>query len=185
MTRLLDFQIAATAYSAATLKEAQGLGSKTVDEWSLLDIVGHLAMVNVMCTRSSQGLGPETLPALDVIIGDDADAAFASTTSLFVATFAALGDVDLVCPTPVGPYPAWVVQTQGSLEHLIHACDVAAAFELAPPSDELVADAATRILAQPALYDTFRAMGMYKTSLAVDPDASAFARLRACLGRTV
>jgi hypothetical protein len=180
---LLDFQIGATSYSATTIKLAAAAPDQPIGDWSLSDLIGHLCVVNVMCLRSTQGHGPDTLPPSETIIGPNPGESFTQTTAAFISSFESLDHLDRICPTPVGPYPAWVVQTQGSLEHLIHAGDVAARYNLAGPSDDLVADAATRILAQPDLYATFRSMGMYEPPHAVDPNSDAFFRLRAHLGR--
>jgi hypothetical protein len=183
--KLSEFQTACTTFSKEAITKAAAMPSCSVGEWSLPDLSGHLVMVNIMCSRSLEGFGPETLPDPAEAIGSDVFATLSGTSTMFCSTFAAASDVNKICPTPVGPYPAYVVQTQGSLEHLIHGIDVAIAYELPlNVGDDVIADAATRILASAALYDQFRSMGMYSEPTAAAPDASAAVRLLAYLGRS-
>jgi uncharacterized protein (TIGR03086 family) len=182
--KLNDFQSACIAFSRTCITQAQTRPEAKIGEWSLNDLTTHLVMVNLMCAGSLAGRGPETLPAPEDVVGKDLGAAFARTTSDFLQAFATAADVTIECPTPVGPFPAWVVQTQGSLEHLVHACDLAHELGLAiTPADDVVADAATRILQNTALYDTFRSMGMYGAPASAEPDASSLQRLLSYLGR--
>jgi uncharacterized protein (TIGR03086 family) len=182
---LNDFQTQAVLFAKSCIDEAVAKGTNTmIGDWSMTDLVGHLCMVNVMCASSLAGHGPELLPPSEEVVGQDPFAALAKTSTEFVTSFAAASDKSITCPTPVGPFPAWVVQTQGSMEHLIHACDVIHSFGLprAVP-DSLVAEGSTRILINTALYDKFRSMGMYAAPVAVAPDASSLTRMLAYLGR--
>ncbi len=181
--RLYGFQTSCTQYSATAIAAAFTVDGFAVGEWDASALATHLVMVNVMCARALDGHGPGSLPSPESIIGDDVAGALESTTGVFLSSFGSAADVNLICPTPVGAYPAWVVQTQGSLEHLIPACDITTQLSLPPPESEIIAEAATRILANTALYDQFRTMGMYAPPTIADPDASALERLRRYLGR--
>jgi uncharacterized protein (TIGR03086 family) len=164
--------------------EARAASVLRVGDWSIDELLTHLVMVNTMCARSLAGFGPETLPPAEEVVGSDAFQAFQRTTTVFIDAFVAAADKSVICPTPVGPHPAFVVQTQGSMEHLVHACDLAQAISSTTrPTDDIVADAATRVLRDTALYDTFRSMGMYATAVDPGPDSSSLERLLGYLGR--
>jgi uncharacterized protein (TIGR03086 family) len=182
---LNSFQQSCVQFSAQCVAATHQAASTTdIGGWSVNDLTGHLVMVNLMCANSLQGKGPETLPPLEDVVGTSLSDAFSRTSSEFVLTFANAADINRDCPTPVGIFPAWVVQTQGSLEHLIHGVDLSRAAGLGLiPSEEIVADAATRILQNTSLYDTFRSMGMYTAPLVAAPNASALDRLLGYLGR--
>ncbi len=180
---ILDFQSESIRYRETVFAQAEDKGATHLGQSTVADLASHLVMVNVMCARSLDGHGPETLPSAESLIGNDVRNALKETTNVFLSSFSQAADLQKICPTPVGLFPAWVVQTQGSLEHLIHACDIAVALQIDGPSDALVADATTRILSNTTLFDTFRSMDMYKAPTEVSPNATALKRLLAYLGR--
>jgi hypothetical protein len=185
--KLDDFQHACIVFAQHCVAQARLQPShetQSIGEWSFEELVTHLVMVNMMCSSSLEGKGPETLPPAQDVIGDNLYDALKRTTEMFTATFALAVDKAKPCPTPIGEYPAWVVQTQGSLEHLIHACDLQRTFGLlVQPPEALVAEAATRILQNVQLFDMFRSMGMYSEPVIASPDCSSIDRLLAYLGR--
>jgi uncharacterized protein (TIGR03086 family) len=182
---LNSFQQSCVQFSAQCIAGTQeAVSASDVSGWSVDDLTGHLVMVNLMCANSLQGKGPETLPPLEDVVGASMRDAYSRTSAEFVRAFASASDVTMDCPTPVGIFPAWVVQTQGSLEHLIHGVDLSRAAGLGlTPSEEIVADATTRILQNTSLYDTFRSMGMYSAPRVAAPNAPALDRLLGYLGR--
>jgi uncharacterized protein (TIGR03086 family) len=183
--KINEFQNECISFAQSVIAEARRKPFAVGDsEWSLDEFVTHLVMVNLMCTKSLAGLGPETLPPAEEAVGNDAHGALAQTTQGFLEAFLGAPDKSISCPTPVGAFPAFVVQTQGSMEHLVHACDLANAIgSVLMPSDAVVADALSRILRDTTLYDTFRSMGMYQPAAELSPDASALDRMLAYLGR--
>jgi uncharacterized protein (TIGR03086 family) len=182
--KLSDFQQTCIELSGRCITAARHHVDSRIGEWSVDDLASHLVMVNVMCINSLGGRGPEMLPVAESVIAGDVDGAFRRTSDDFARAFAGAADVTMPCPTPVGLHPAWVVQTQGSLEHLVHGLDLVRALELGiEVDDSVIADAATRVLASGSLYDTFRSMGMYAPPASCAPNATATDRLLAYLGR--
>jgi uncharacterized protein (TIGR03086 family) len=184
--KLIDFHRQSLAWTATRIAAARGHEDARVPgtDWTAADLAGHLVAVNVMCSSSAAGIGPEAMPDPAGFIDTDPIGAVASTSARFSAAFADPAIYATIVPTPVGPHPASVVLTQGTLEHLIHGYDLARALGAnATIPHELVVEALARIVEQPALYNQFREMGMYAAPLPAAPDASAQDRLLGALGR--
>jgi hypothetical protein len=152
--------------------------------WSTAETIEHLVAVNAMCANAARQIGPELLGTPTGVAlrqpGESPVDAWRRTAEEFSAAFGP-ENFDVPMPTPLGrPYPGSVVLTQGTLENLLHICDLG---PLARIPDAIVGEALARVLERPDLWSEFRERGMYAEPVVADPDADPLPRLLGYTGR--
>lgn len=184
--RLIDFHgrvMAGTAERMAAVSPSDLPGATKLD-WTVADLIGHLATVNRMCRNSAAGIGPESLGDPAAFLGGDLLEAWGRTRADFTAAFRSPDVQKQLMPTPVGLHPGSTVLTVGTVENLVHGWDLAVALDQnVDLPDDLVAEALGRILTLGPLFEQFRSSDFYAAPQDVDPDALPQDRLLAFLGR--
>jgi hypothetical protein len=154
--------------------------------WSITETIEHLVAVNAMCANAARQIGPELLGTpIGVALRQPSESPMDAWRRSAAQLSAAFGpeNFEVPMPTPLGrPYPGSVVFTQGTLENLVHICDLGP--RLTVP-DTVVCEALARILERPDLWSEFRARGMYAAPVLADPDADPLPRLLGYTGRPI
>lgn len=92
-------------------------------DWTVRQVIAHLADTNdIYATLAATGDMPSDIPAYE-----DPVAAYTEQTQRAMAAFAALGYLETVKPTPIGPQPGKVTVQHVINEMLAHGWDLARA----------------------------------------------------------
>lgn len=158
-------------------------GPTPCDEWDVRALVNHVVGANrryVMLLAGATAAEVDTTRAVDHI-GDDAVAAFRSTSADLSAAFAVAGALDRVCRHPVGDRTGAELLEMRILDVAVHAWDLARALGDDEELDPVLVD---HLLAATIDLDASRRSGSFADPAgAVPADAPSLVRLLHRCGR--